>query len=130
MTRQGTVLHPHMPRVAVADYVCTSSSLPLAHPSTISSFNTSQINRPRGGWVASGQVVILGDFGHTLLVLQAVFGMSYRSKYSNTQNHLAACVIDWTGHCTGIPRNCVSVFRLGLALALLPRVKCNDWQRQ
>ena len=58
--------------------------------------------------------VMLGYFSHLLLLLHAMFGI-----YSNTQNRSAACTIGLMGHYTGIPRNCLSIFKLGPVFALV-----------
>ena len=65
------------PTEATADYVSNNCSLPMAHPIQKLLFNVSQPNRPRGLRSASGNVTyfIVGDFTHTLIVLQAMFGI-------------------------------------------------------
>jgi len=65
---------PFAPGVVAACYVRTSSSLPLARPFENLYFNVSQWNCPRRVWSASVPCDIsLGDFGHTLLMLHAMF---------------------------------------------------------
>ena len=60
---------------STAPYTMSAPALlyPWHIPSENVCFNVTQQSHPRGVWSDSGQVVILGDFSHMLLVLYAMF---------------------------------------------------------
>jgi len=64
---------------------------------------------------------------HTLLVLHV------SDVETNIRiNKIIQLLVHWgrASYYTGIPRNCVPVFKLGQMLVLFSRVKRHDWQRQ